>query len=81
MPHLEDAPRRAAMDPQRLVQHSVECGVVVSELPHSSCSPWASANAGGSPANPSTGAEWPAREDEAAPSKGGRPPAPVRLTR
>jgi hypothetical protein len=33
MPHLEDAPRGAAMDPQRLVQRSVERGTVVSELP------------------------------------------------
>jgi hypothetical protein len=33
MPHLEDAPRGAAMDPQRLAQRSVERGAVVSELP------------------------------------------------
>jgi hypothetical protein len=33
MPHLEDAPRGAAMDPQRLVQRSVERGAMVSELP------------------------------------------------
>jgi hypothetical protein len=31
-PHLEDAPRGAAMDPQRLVQRSVERGAVVAEL-------------------------------------------------
>jgi hypothetical protein len=31
-PHLEDAPRRAAMNPQRLVQRSVERGTVVTEL-------------------------------------------------
>jgi predicted deacylase len=30
--HLEDAPRGAAMDPQRLVQRSVERGAVVAEL-------------------------------------------------
>jgi hypothetical protein len=33
MPHLEDTPRGAAMDPQRLVQRSVERGAMVSELP------------------------------------------------
>jgi hypothetical protein len=32
VPHLEDAPRGAAMDPQRLVQRSVERGAVVVEL-------------------------------------------------
>jgi hypothetical protein len=32
-PHLEDAPRGAAMDPQRLVQRSVERGAVVAEFP------------------------------------------------
>jgi hypothetical protein len=32
VPHLEDAPREAAMDPQRLVQRSVERGAVVAEL-------------------------------------------------
>jgi hypothetical protein len=30
--HLEDAPCEAAMDPQRLVQRSVERGAVVAEL-------------------------------------------------
>jgi hypothetical protein len=35
MPHLEDVPRGAAMDPQRLVQRSVEHGAMVVELP-----PW-----------------------------------------
>jgi hypothetical protein len=33
MPHLEDVPRGAAMDPQRLVQRSVERGAMVVELP------------------------------------------------
>jgi hypothetical protein len=33
MPHLEDAPRGAAMDPQRLFQRSVERGTMVSKLP------------------------------------------------
>jgi hypothetical protein len=33
MPHLEDVPRGAAMDPQRLVQRSVERGAMVAELP------------------------------------------------
>jgi hypothetical protein len=32
VPHLEDVPRRAAMDPQHLVQRSVERGAVVEEL-------------------------------------------------
>jgi hypothetical protein len=32
MPHLEDAPRRAAVDPQRLVQRTVERGAVAAEL-------------------------------------------------
>jgi hypothetical protein len=32
MPHLEDAPRWAAVNPQRLVQRSVERGAVVAEL-------------------------------------------------
>jgi predicted deacylase len=32
VPHLEDAPRAAAVDPQRLVQRSVERGAVVAEL-------------------------------------------------
>jgi hypothetical protein len=31
-PHLEDAPRGAAMDLQRLVQRSIERGAVVAEL-------------------------------------------------
>jgi hypothetical protein len=31
-PHLEDAPRRAAVDPQCLVQRSVESSAVVAEL-------------------------------------------------
>jgi hypothetical protein len=30
--HLEDTPRRAAMNPQRLIQRPVERGVVVTEL-------------------------------------------------
>jgi hypothetical protein len=30
--HLEDMPRRAAMNPQRLVQHLVERGAVAAEL-------------------------------------------------
>jgi hypothetical protein len=33
MPHLEDVPRGAAMDPQCLVQCSVERGAMVAELP------------------------------------------------
>jgi hypothetical protein len=33
MPHLEDVPRGATMDPQRLVQRSVERGAMVAELP------------------------------------------------
>jgi hypothetical protein len=33
MPHLEDAPRGAAVDPQHLVQRTVERGAVVAELP------------------------------------------------
>jgi hypothetical protein len=33
VPHLEDAPRRASVDPQRLVQRPVEHGAVVTELP------------------------------------------------
>jgi hypothetical protein len=32
MPHLEDAPRGTAVDPQRLIQRSVERGAVVAEL-------------------------------------------------
>jgi hypothetical protein len=32
MPHLEDAPRGTAVDPQRFVQRPVERGVVVAEL-------------------------------------------------
>jgi hypothetical protein len=32
VPHLEDAPRRAAMDPQRLVQRPVERDAEVAEL-------------------------------------------------
>jgi hypothetical protein len=32
-PHLENAPRRAAVDPQRLVQCPVKRGVVIAELP------------------------------------------------
>jgi hypothetical protein len=31
-PQLEDAPRGAAMDPQRLVQRSIERGAMVAEL-------------------------------------------------
>jgi hypothetical protein len=31
-PYLENAPHRAAVDPQRLVQHSVERGAVIAEL-------------------------------------------------
>jgi hypothetical protein len=31
-PYLENAPRRAAVDPQGLVQRSVERGVVIAEL-------------------------------------------------
>jgi hypothetical protein len=31
-PHLKDAPRGAAVDPQHLVQHSVERGPVAAEL-------------------------------------------------
>jgi hypothetical protein len=31
-PHLKDAPRGAAVDPQRLVQRSVERGAVATEL-------------------------------------------------
>jgi hypothetical protein len=31
-PYLENAPRRAAVDPQRLVQRSVERGAVIAEL-------------------------------------------------
>jgi hypothetical protein len=30
--YLEDAPRRAAVDPQRLVQHSVERGAMIAEF-------------------------------------------------
>jgi hypothetical protein len=30
--YLENAPRWAAVDPQRLVQHSVERGAVIAEL-------------------------------------------------
>jgi hypothetical protein len=30
--HLEDVPRGAAVDPQRLVQRSVERGAVIAEL-------------------------------------------------
>jgi hypothetical protein len=30
--HLENAPRRTAVDPQRLVQSSVERGAVIAEL-------------------------------------------------
>jgi hypothetical protein len=33
MPHLEDAPRRTAVDPKCLVQRSVERSAVVAELP------------------------------------------------
>jgi hypothetical protein len=33
MPHLENAPRGAAVDPQRLVQRTVERGAVAAELP------------------------------------------------
>jgi hypothetical protein len=32
VPHLEDTPRWAAMDPQHLIQRSVERGAVVAEL-------------------------------------------------
>jgi hypothetical protein len=32
-PHLKDAPRGAAVDPQRLVQRPVERGAMVAELP------------------------------------------------
>jgi hypothetical protein len=32
MPHLQDAPRGAAVDPQRLVQRTVEHGAVAAEL-------------------------------------------------
>jgi hypothetical protein len=32
MPHLENAPRGAAVDPQRLVQRTVERGAVAAEL-------------------------------------------------
>jgi hypothetical protein len=32
MPHLEDVPRGAAVDPQRLVQRTVERGAVAAEL-------------------------------------------------
>jgi hypothetical protein len=32
VPHLEDAPPGAGMDPQRLIQRSVERGAVVAEL-------------------------------------------------
>jgi hypothetical protein len=31
-PHLENAPRGTAVDPQRLVQRSVERGAVIAEL-------------------------------------------------
>jgi hypothetical protein len=31
-PYLENAPRRAAVDPQSLIQHSVEQGTVIAEL-------------------------------------------------
>jgi hypothetical protein len=52
--------------------------------PQSSYSPWASANASGSPAIPSTWAEWSAREDEAS-ARCPQPPATMwpsrRLTR
>jgi hypothetical protein len=33
MPHLEDAPRRAGVDPQRLDQRPVERGAMVTEFP------------------------------------------------
>jgi hypothetical protein len=31
-PHLKDAPRGAAVDPQRLVQRSVERGAMIAKL-------------------------------------------------
>jgi hypothetical protein len=83
-PYLEDTPRGAAVDPHRLVQRAVKRGAVAAELSQSSFSLWASANAGGSPAAPSTWAEWPAQEDEAS-APYPRPPATMwpsrRLTR
>jgi hypothetical protein len=33
MPHLEDVPCGAAMDPQHLIQRSVQRGAMVAELP------------------------------------------------
>jgi hypothetical protein len=84
MPYLEDMPRGVTVDPQRLVQRTVERGAVAAELSPQLQLAWASVNTGGSSGTPSTWAEWPTREDEAsAPCP--RPPATMwplrRLTR
>jgi hypothetical protein len=68
MPYLEDAPCRAAMDPQRLVQRAVERGAVAPELSPELLLPPGVSKRRGSSATPSTWAEWPAREDEASAS-------------
>jgi hypothetical protein len=81
---MEDAPRGATVDPQRLVQHPVERGAVAAELSPELLLPLGIGERRRVASVPSTWAEWPAREDEAsAPCP--RPPATMwpsrRLTR
>jgi hypothetical protein len=74
VPHLKDAPRRAAMDLQRLVQRPVKRGAMVTELLPQLLLLLSVSEGGRTVDAPPLEAERPAREEEAsAPCP--RPPA------
>jgi hypothetical protein len=65
MPYLEDTARGAAVDPQCLVQRTIERGAVAAELSPQLLLPLRVGESGRIVSDPLYRAEWPAREDKA----------------